>query len=90
MTITEQEYARLRDMVIRLQGEVDFLYKHLGLTFVPESAPQDDPRIVAALKKGNLLEAIKIYRELHSTTSVTIGMDEAKLAVEEIKGRLGI
>ncbi len=85
MTITEQEYARLREMVIRLQGEVDFLYKHLGITFVPESAPQDDPRIVEQLKKGNMLQAIAIYRQIHN-----VGIDQAREGIFEIKGRLGL
>ena len=86
----ELEVTKLRDRVIHLEAEVAFLYKHLGVTFVPESKPEDDPRIIAALQKGSLLEAMKIYRELHSNTSVTIGADEAKRAVEEIKGRLGL
>ena len=87
---TEQEVAMLRDRVTHLEGQVAFLYRHLGVTFVPESAPGDDPRIVDALKKGNTLEAIKVYRELYSSATVTVSMDEAKRAVEEIKGRLAI
>ena len=88
--ITDQDLAKLRDRVIHLEGQVAFLYKHLGVTFVAESASNDDPRIIEALKKGSLLEAIKVYREIYSNSTITIGMDEARLAVEEIKGRLGI
>ena len=87
---TDQDIAKLRDRITHLEGQVAFLYRHLGVTFVPESAPGDDPRIIAALQKGNLLEAIKVYREIHSTSTVTVGMDEARRAIEEIKGRLGI
>jgi hypothetical protein len=87
---TDQDIAQLRDRITHPEGQVAFLYRHLGVTFVPESAPGDDLRIVEALKKGNLLEAIKVYREIHSTSTLTIGFDEAKRAVEEIKGRLGI
>jgi hypothetical protein len=90
MTVTEEQITQLRNRVAHLEGKIEFLYKHLGITFVPESSSGDDPRIIAALKKGNLLEAIKVYRQLHSTSSVTIGVDEARLAVEEIQGRLGI
>jgi ribosomal protein L7/L12 len=82
---TEMELTALRNRVAHLEGQVAFLYKHLGVTFVPESAPDDDPRIIEQIKKGNLLGAIKIYREIHNT-----GLEEARLAVEEIKGRLGI
>jgi ribosomal protein L7/L12 len=83
--VTDEAYAKLRDRVILLEGQVNFLYKHLGVTFVPETNPGDDPRVVAAIQKGNLLEAIKVYREISNT-----GFEQAKAAVEEIKGRLGI
>ena len=81
----EQQYIVLRNRMIRLEGRVSFLYEHLGLTFVAEEQLTDDPQIVAALKKGNLLEAIKLYREKTGT-----GMEQAKQAVEEMQGRLGL
>jgi ribosomal protein L7/L12 len=83
--ITEQQYLDLRNRLIRLEGRMAFLYEHLGMTFVPEEQLTDDPRIVAALKKGNLLDAIKAYREITGA-----GMEEAKKAVEEMQGRLGL
>lgn len=87
---TDQDIAALRDRIVHLEGQVAFLYRHLGVTFVPEAAPGDHPQVVEAIKKGNLLEAIKVYRTVYSTSTVTVGLDEAKRAVEEIKGRLGI
>ena len=83
--VTEQDLGKLRDRVIHLEGQVAFLYKHLAVTFVPEAAHGDDPKIIEALKKGNLLEAIKIYRGITGA-----GYEDGKAAVEEIKGRLGI
>ena len=83
--VTEMELTALRNRVAHLEGQVAFLYKHLGVTFIPESDPVDDPRIIEQLKKGNLLGAIKVYREINSA-----GLEEARLAVEEIQGRLGI
>ena len=88
--VTDQDLANLRHRLIHLEGQVAFLYRHLGVTFAAESTPNDDPRIVEVIKKGNLLEAIKVYREIYSNSTITIGMDEARQAVEEIKGRLGI
>ena len=82
---TEQEYIDLRNRLIHLEGQVAFLYKHLGVTFVPETSLTDDPRIIEQLQKGNLLEAMKIPREIYNTS-----MTDAKQAVEEIKGRLGL
>ena len=81
----ELEVAQLRKRVTHLEGQVAFLYKHLGLTFVPEPELGDDPRIVEQLKKGNFLGAMKIYRELNNTTA-----DDAKKAVQEMQGRLGL
>lgn len=83
--VTEQDLAQLRRRVTQLEGQVAFLYKHLGVTFVPEPGPDDDPRIVEQLQRGNMIEAIKLYREITEA-----GLAEAKLAVEEIQRRLGM
>jgi len=82
--ITDAEWQRLRDRVYKLQAQVDFLYQHLGLTFTPD-VTADDPRIIEKLKKGDLLGAMKIHRELFNSDVGT-----AQEAVLEIKGRLGI
>ncbi len=82
--ITDQEWQRLRDRVYKLQAQVDFLYQHLGISFTPDIT-RDDPRIVELLKKGNILGAMKIHRELYNSDVGT-----AQEAVLEIKGRLGI
>lgn len=87
---TDQDVAALRDRILHLEGQVAFLYRHLGITFVPEAATGDHPQVIEAIKRGNLLEAIKIYRTVYSTSTLTVGLDEAKRAVEEMKARLGI
>ena len=87
---TDQDIAALRDRIVHLEGQVAFLYRHLGVTFVPEAATGDHPQVIEAIQRGNLLEAIKVYRTDYSTSTVTVGLDEAKRAVEEMKGRLGI
>ena len=82
----EQEIALLRQRIVRLEAQVEYLYKHLGIHMMAEGEiPSDDPRVIEALKKNNLLEAIKIYREITG-----LGLAEAKSAVEEIKKRRGI
>jgi hypothetical protein len=83
--VTAEDLAKLRDRTIQLEGQVKFLYKHLGVTFVPEAEPGDDPKIIEFLKKGDLLNAIKVHR-----MNTGVGYDEGKAAVEEMKGRLGI
>ena len=83
--ITEQQLTLLGVRIAHLEGQVAFLYEHLGITYVPEPGPEDDPRIIEALKQGNLIGAIKVYRELHNSD-----LNTARLAVQEIQGRLGI
>ena len=83
--VSDQDYVELKHRVIRLEGKVEFLYQHLGITFVPEPQPADDPQVIEQLKKGKSLEAIKVYRELHEAS-----IAEAKQAVEEIQSRLGL
>jgi ribosomal protein L7/L12 len=83
--VTDQEFHEMRGRVILLEGQVAFLYEHLGITFVPETQVTDDPRIIEQIKKGNIIEAIKIHRELNNSSLV-----EAKQAVEEMQGRLGL
>jgi len=83
--VTDQDYQELKWRLIKLEGQVAFLYKHLGVTFAPESSPFDDPRVIEQIKKGNMIEAVKTHRELFDTS-----LTDAKQAVEEIKGRLGL
>lgn len=83
--VTEQDLAQLRRRVTQLEGQVAFLYKHLGVTYVPEPGPDADPRIIEQIQKGNMIEAIKLYRELTDA-----GLAEAKLAIEEVQRRLGM
>ena len=81
----ELEVAQLRTRVTHLEGQVAFLYKHLALMFVPEPELTDDPRIIEQLKKGNLLAAIAAYRQINNAT-----LEDAKEAVQEMQGRLGL
>ena len=76
--VTDQQFKDLRK-------KVEFLYQHLGLTYVPEPMPADDPRIIELLQKGKTNEAIKIHRQIYDSS-----LQEAMQAVEETKGRLGL
>lgn len=83
--LTPQDLRPLRDKIGRLEAQVNFLYEHLGIEYVPESRVDDDPRMIEAIKKGDILGAMRIYREIHG-----VGADEAKDGVAEVKGRLGL
>jgi ribosomal protein L7/L12 len=84
MSYEEQEIALLRQRIVRLEAQVEFLFKHLGVSMNVDGSPAVDPRIIDALKKNNIIEAIKYYRE-----NTGVGLAEAKAAVEEINNRRG-
>ena len=85
MPAMEYEVTALRQRITRLEGQVEFLYKHLGVTFVPEAGPADDPRIIELVKKGKTIDAIKLYRDLNGAS-----LPDANQAVEDMQRRLGI
>jgi len=79
---SEIDILQLRARVAELEARLDHLYNHFGLTYNP-NAPAEDPRMLTMLRQGNLIEAIKIYRETHD-----VGLSEAKAAVEAIRARI--
>ena len=74
----------LRARVAELEDRLEYLYKSLNIEYVSNPSAVD-PRIVDYLKKGNKIEAIKIYREIHN-----VGLAEAKNSVEAIAASLGL
>ena len=84
-TLEAQEISALKGRLSRLEARLEFLYKHLGVTFVEDTRLTDDPKVVAALKANNYLEAIKFFR-----MATNASLEEAKLAIEEMRARLGI
>ena len=81
---TETDVIALRARVAELEDRLQYLYKRLNIEYVSNPSVVD-PRIVEYLKKGNKIEAIKIYREIHN-----VGLAEAKQAVERIETSLGL
>lgn len=67
----------------RLERQVAFLYRHLGLDpALADAFPAADglpPEFVAALRRHDLITAIKIYRQ-----ATGAGLADAKEAVERI------
>jgi ribosomal protein L7/L12 len=82
---TETEVSNLRERVIRLEGQLKFLYEKLNIEFVADPHAADDPKVVELIKLGKKLDAITMYRQVSGT-----GLAEAKNAVEEMQGRLGL
>jgi ribosomal protein L7/L12 len=81
------EIAQLKLEVQRLSRLVDELYTRIdGVppdgTVDAGSPPAD---VIAALQSGNVIEAIKLWRE-----HTGVGLAEAKSAVEDVQRRLGL
>ena len=75
---TEAEFQLLKSKVNELEDKLNFLYQRLNIDFIdPNSNPVFSPRIQEALRHGNKIEAIKLYRELTGT-----GLAEAKDAID--------
>ncbi len=79
--------AQLVQAVERLERKVDFILKHLNLEFDEANAPEPAYMVEARdlIRRGNKIQAIKIYRE-----HTGLGLAEAKAAIDalEIKFRL--
>ncbi|MDD2921209.1 MAG: hypothetical protein PHQ36_02890 [Anaerolineales bacterium] len=82
----ELEIQAVRARVSKLEAEVKFLYKHLGVTFVPSfELDPADMEVVEFLKKREEMRAIGSYRNIHK-----VSLAEAKAAVDEIRAGMGI
>lgn len=78
----EQDIITLRVRVAELEKKLDFLYRKMGVEFFDEPG-MVDTQVIALLKQGKKIEAIKIYRDLTNT-----GLAEAKQAVEKMKAAI--
>ncbi len=75
---TEAEFLALKSRIAELEDKLQFLYRRLNIDYVdPSSDPALSPQIREALRRGNKIEAIKIYRELTG-----VGLAEAKQAID--------
>jgi hypothetical protein len=67
----------------RLERKIDFLYRHLGVTFVDEAEPPDE--LEKLCLAGDRIAAVRIYCQHHG-----VGFVEGKRAVDDICAKLGI
>jgi ribosomal protein L7/L12 len=77
--VTETEVQHLRSRINELEDRIKFLYRRLNIDYMdPSSDPVLSPQIQDALRRGNKIEAIKIYRELTG-----VGLAEAKDVIDK-------
>ena len=76
--VTEADFLLLKSRMNELEDRLKLLYERLGVDYAdPNSDPIHSPKIQEALRRGNKIEAIKIYRELTG-----VGLAEAKQAID--------
>lgn len=84
---TEADFLLLQSRVRELEDKLQFLYRRLNINYADTNTNSDpvfSPQIQEALRRGNKIEAIKIYRELTG-----VGLAEAKQAIDGMESRLG-
>jgi ribosomal protein L7/L12 len=76
--VTETEYQQLRSRVNELEDRLKFLYRRFNIDDAdPNADPALSPQIQEALRRGNKIGAVKLYRELTG-----VGLAEAKQAID--------
>ncbi|HZM21387.1 MAG TPA: ribosomal protein L7/L12 [Anaerolineales bacterium] len=77
--ITEADIQLLRSRINELEDRLKFIYRRLNIEYAdPNSDPVLSPQVQDALRRGNKIEAIKIYRELTG-----VGLAEAKDVIDK-------
>lgn len=75
---TESEILALKSRINELEDRLKFIYRRLNIEYAdPNSDPALSPQVQEALRRGNKIEAIKIYREI-----MGVGLAEAKGAID--------
>jgi ribosomal protein L7/L12 len=76
--VTEADIQLLKSRINELEDHVKFLYRKLNIEYAdPNSDRALAPQVQDVLRRGNKIEAIKIYRELTG-----VGLAEAKQAID--------
>jgi hypothetical protein len=75
---TESEFLALKSRVDEMEAHLKFLYRRFNIDYADSSSnPALSPQIQDALRRGNKIEAIKLYRELTG-----VGLAEAKSVID--------
>jgi len=82
--ISESEILGMKSRINELEARLEFVYKYLRIEYSdnPDAANKE---VLALLVRGNKIEAIKRYHEIHK-----VGLAEAKQAVDGLESRLGL
>ena len=76
--VSESDILALRARINELEDRLKFIYSKLEIEYPENPDPIMSPKIQDALRHGNKIEAIKIYRELTG-----VGLAEAKDEIDK-------
>jgi ribosomal protein L7/L12 len=77
--VEDAQFAKLNARVALLERQVEFLLKQSSLIYVDQPVAVSYPDVVELKRKGQLLEAIKVYRSYTNASLM-----EAKNFVENL------
>ena len=60
----EHDVVKLKTRVAKLERAVEFLLQHIGVPFNDTTAPAGPPEVIALVRDGKKIEAIKRYMAL--------------------------
>jgi hypothetical protein len=76
--VTENDIIALKARIAELEDRLKFIYRHLNIEFIENNSdPVLSPQIQTALRGGDKIAAIKLYREMTG-----VGLAEAKQAID--------
>lgn len=79
--VSETDIIALKARIEELEDRLKFIYRRLNIEYMDNNSdPVLSPQIQDALRKGNKIEAIKIYREMTG-----VGLAEAKQVIDRAK-----
>ncbi len=83
---TEAEFLALQARINDLEKRMQLVYRQLNMYYEdPNVDPIHSLQIQEALRRGDKIEAIKIYRYLTNA-----GLAEAKRAIDNLESNLGL
>ncbi len=77
--VDDAQFAKMNARIALLERQVEFLLRQAPIQYVDRPAAIPYPEVAELKRKGNLLEAIKVYRSLTNASLV-----EAKNYVENM------
>ena len=76
--VNETDIIALKARIEELEDRLKFIYRRLNIDYMDNNSdPVLSPQIQDVLRKGNKIEAIKIYREMTG-----VGLAEAKQVID--------